>query len=791
MESAPRPARFAIIFALLAAAFPAASEGGPLYIDLAAHPLYVRVGFDSATIGAVPAPGAPGWKVLPRAGKEGRNVRPIELDLPGWPKRPPFSLKTYAPMEFTYLIPFFVGEEMRRLVVGPGDGPRGGAVSRRVPGIHFAGLGDNWEIFLNGAPIRSELHLDAAGRILRHRSLRDVSFPLDGSLFRAGANVLAIRFVADPTFPPSGFNQASPYYIDDYERIERANVELWPMILIGLYIFIGLYHLFMFGARPQDRHNLFYGLFSVDLGLYLLARTHSIALLIPDSDIVFKVELFTLFFLLPLVGAFLEVLKDNRVGKVTLAYGVFCALFAVAEVFAPKPFAHDLLRVWQVSGLIMAFYLFGYDILWRFLSDGHRRWKRQRDAEGGTPLALLYLRSLVSTPIGNLLIGGLILFLAAIFDIIDAVFFQWDLVLTQYGFFLFTMGTALILANRLGFLHDQLRGLNQNLEGRLKSLTEASVLLAASERRYRSLFDGTSEAVALLDERLAFIEGNKAAAELFGLDRPGRSGYRLTDAVYAEGRDGPVALALLEEAAKSQTDKGGARAGDGPASAGRASAARTSATREIAIRLKSPLGEARPCRLKLERIDSLERKEILLRVIPEPRDALIDAFVEGRERFEIESGLSAAEEVCRRAAAGLPRYLPEEDAGFLAICLREIVVNAVEHGSLEISFEEKSESQRAGRYFEFLQERRLDPRFRDRKVVIEYSVSASRATYRVTDSGPGFDHRALLGKGGEPDPELLEHGRGLFMTKSAFDLVHYNDRGNQVTLVKYFAGSRA
>ena len=70
---------------------------------------------------------------------------------------------------------------------------------------------------------------------------------------------------------------------------------------------------------------------------------------------------------------------------------------------------------------------------------------------------------------------------------------QWDLLLTKYGFFLFTMGTALILANRLGFLHDRLGGLNRTLEERIRVLTETGVRLSASERRYRSLFEGSSE----------------------------------------------------------------------------------------------------------------------------------------------------------------------------------------------------------------------------------------------------------------------------------------------------------
>ncbi len=748
------PAALCLLLMSLAAGAGAQSPSNPLYVDLNASPIYARIGFDPIFLGAIPEPGAPGWKSLPPAGRAGRTARPGDFKLEGLPTRPPFSLETYPVMEFTYLIPFKASARMVE------------QLATKVPGFHFAGLGDNWEIYLNGRPVRSEIHLGQDGRILRHESQRNVYFPVDGALFREGTNILALRIVADPTFLPAGFNQAKPFYIDEYLRIQNANVELGPIILIGLYLFIGLYHLFMFLVRTQDRHNLFYGLFSLDLGVYLFMRTGTINLLGLDSDLIFRVELSTLAFILPLVGAFLETLNDNRIRKTTLWYGALCALIALGELLMPTAFAYDLLRVWQFTGLVMAFFYFGVDILARFIAEGKRRWKRQREDEGGRSLASVYLSSIVRSPVGNLAIGGLLLFMTGIFDIVDALVMQWDLVLTKYGFFLFTMGTALILANRLGFLHDRLGGLNRTLEERIHVLTETGAQLKASERRYRSLLEGSSDPVALLTEELGFIELNHAAAEFFSVISPGRAGSRLTDAVYAEKREGSLPVDLLRETARGLGGKRGAS--------------------EIALRIKAPIGEPRTCTLRLERIDAPERREVLLRVVPEAKDALADAFVESRERFDIESSLTAADKVCRRASAYLSRYTDIEEARFLASCLREVVVNAVEHGNLQIDFDEKSESMKAGSYFELLEERRLDPRFRSRRVVVEYSLSSSRATFRVTDEGPGFDHSAYSKGSGEPDGELLEHGRGLFITMGAFDKVLFNYKGNQVTLVKHF-----
>jgi PAS domain S-box-containing protein len=763
------PAAATLIAALLLApAALAAAAADPLYVDLNASPLFARSGFDARLIGEAPAAGAAGWKVLPPAGPAGRLARPIELGLEGMPKRSPFSLGSYPTMDFTYLIPFQASAGMAKLVGAAGAPP---SAAPKVPGIYLAGIGDNYEIYLNGVLVRSEMYRSADGEIALHRAMRNQRFPVDGRLFREGTNVLAIRIVADPTYLPSGLYQAKPFYIGEYKRIELSSDDVGPMVLIGLYLFIGLYHLSMFLVRTKDRHNLFYGLFSLDLGLYLLMRTYTITLLIGDSDVISRAELFTLCFILPLVGAFLETLNDNRIKRITLWYGAFCAVIALGEVLMPIAFAMDLLRIWQLSGLLMAFYLFGIDILGRFLSDGRRRWKRERGMDGARSLGLIYGEALLRTPIGNLVIGGAILFATAVFDIVDAVVMQWDLLLTKYGFFVFTMGTAIILANRLGFLHDRLSGLNRTLEERIGVLTETGAKLKASERRYRSLFEGSSDPVALLTEDLAFIEGNRAAAELFGLDRPGKAPTSLPEAVYAEKREGTLPVEFLRAAARSLKDR--------------------PTPSEITLRIKAPVGDPKSCKLRLERIDALERREILLRVVPEGKDPLADAFVEGRERFDVESSLTAADEVCRRASAHLSRFMKDEEARFLASCLREVVVNAVEHGNLELSFDEKSATMAEGRYFELLQERRLDPRFRSRRVAVEYSISSSRATFRVTDEGKGFDHRKYAGGAGEPDPELLEHGRGLFLTMSAFDKVQYNEKGNQVTLVKYFGGESA
>lgn len=69
-----------------------------------------------------------------------------------------------------------------------------------------------------------------------------------------------------------------------------------------------------------------------------------------------------------------------------------------------------------------------------------------------------------------------------------------------------------------------------------------------------------------------------------------------------------------------------------------------------------------------------------------------------------------------------------------------------------------------------------------KRVRIEVNVGMSEITARVTDQGTGFDPSRV------PDPTLPANltkpgGRGLFLMRELLDEVHFNDKGNSVTLV--------
>jgi len=126
---------------------------------------------------------------------------------------------------------------------------------------------------------------------------------------------------------------------------------------------------------------------------------------------------------------------------------------------------------------------------------------------------------------------------------------------------------------------------------------------------------------------------------------------------------------------------------------------------------------------------------------------------------------------------GDPRRTP------VSLGLVEILTNAIEHGNLGISFEEKREALRGSVFYDLARERsRKDP-WKDRLVRARCVVdpAAGLVRYEVEDEGDGFDWRNL------PNPFHqnnigARHGRGILMARHAFQTLCYNDKGNRVQL---------
>jgi DNA-binding response OmpR family regulator len=115
------------------------------------------------------------------------------------------------------------------------------------------------------------------------------------------------------------------------------------------------------------------------------------------------------------------------------------------------------------------------------------------------------------------------------------------------------------------------------------------------------------------------------------------------------------------------------------------------------------------------------------------------------------------------------------------VAMEEALNNAMFHGNLEIDSMIRDGDRAA--YRTIVEERKRTDPFRSRRIYVELRATSTHGEFSVRDEGGGFDYRQLP----DPtDPLNLEKpsGRGLLLMRTFMDDVVFNDRGNQVTLIK-------
>lgn len=127
------------------------------------------------------------------------------------------------------------------------------------------------------------------------------------------------------------------------------------------------------------------------------------------------------------------------------------------------------------------------------------------------------------------------------------------------------------------------------------------------------------------------------------------------------------------------------------------------------------------------------------------------------ETMEIQTNLEAVRAVEQAVLREVNRYNYSVAAIFaIKLALEEALNNAIKHGN------------------------RMDPR---KKVKVAIDIDANRAAMTITDEGNGFDLSKV------PDPRADENlerpcGRGIMLMFAYMDEVRYNEKGNQIHVVK-------
>jgi len=134
-------------------------------------------------------------------------------------------------------------------------------------------------------------------------------------------------------------------------------------------------------------------------------------------------------------------------------------------------------------------------------------------------------------------------------------------------------------------------------------------------------------------------------------------------------------------------------------------------------------------------------------------------------------------EEAREIGVFLSGLCPTPDLAVIGLV--ELLVNAIEHGNLGISYADKTQLRQEGTWDHEVRRRLLLPENRGKRAEVAVVRAAYELTFTIRDHGLGFDWRKYM----EFDPERAfdPNGRGIAMAKQlSFTRLEYEGRGNVV-----------
>ncbi len=300
----------------------------------------------------------------------------------------------------------------------------------------------------------------------------------------------------------------------------------------------------------------------------------------------------------------------------------------------------------------------------------------------------------------------------------------------------------------------------------LTELKEANERISISEDKYRILVEGSTDIIFILNEKYQFLNINSAVSKYFHIKPEAVISQNFLDLLHQENSGDNITkkhvMGKLEELVREKKPV------------------------YFKTYFRSPIKqEPMEMQVKLEYLQLNDRNEILGKASSIIEDQLIKYFQSEIQEFDIGNLLTTAEDISQRLTRNIVKYIDPKEASMIRLTLREIIINAIEHGNLSITFDEKSQALQADNYFSLIAERQHNSEYMNRKVHIWYRLAPDMVSYRITDEGSGFDFKKILSISLDDEvANSLPHGRGIRMAKEVFDRIEYNESGNSVLLEK-------
>lgn len=179
---------------------------------------------------------------------------------------------------------------------------------------------------------------------------------------------------------------------------------------------------------------------------------------------------------------------------------------------------------------------------------------------------------------------------------------------------------------------------------------------------------------------------------------------------------------------------------------------------------------------------------------PEALTSIVRAALDDRRtRRQLHSRAGQLEEAQKLIVAVEYRFVTLDDVASLvpvlaSMCqqadrvapgLSDLMVNAVEHGNLGVTYREKSLLKWEGDWEAEIGRRLALPQFCERYATVRAERRPEGVVFTITDQGEGFDWKKFLAF--DPERAFDPNGRGIAMAKMlSFSTLDYQGRGNVV-----------
>ncbi len=317
-------------------------------------------------------------------------------------------------------------------------------------GLSLRGIGEQWQIYLNGALLQGNLSSDVENSAVKYRRNYVISIPR--SLLKIKNRLLIqlqgyspASFLSDNFI--LGLNSSTGYEVGPLDDLKKQHDETYKFMLYAVYIFFGFYHLFIFALRPREKFNLFFALFSLTYSAYLVVFSDSILNGTEDSRFIF---LFA-YALQPLaISAFILFFRslffsDQLLTWPARAAHIFNLVIIVSLFIAPYHLYQSSLLVWYGGAVIQIFYIL-YGMI-----------KAIRSKKADSHLFALSF----------LIIGTFV-----IWDITDTVFLNTTVRLAPYAHLAVLMPIIFFLARKFVRAQNHVEAMNKDLENMVEERTE-------------------------------------------------------------------------------------------------------------------------------------------------------------------------------------------------------------------------------------------------------------------------------------------------------------------------------